>query len=411
MNFGKVGLRFLLVIACTAVLAGCFGGGGSAPPPPALKVTLSANPSHDWTAPYEFTFTATVENLGTDTPTYEWDFGDGSDRETGEGPKQHTYSQAGPYTVRVTVTAGSRTASATVTVGAWGLMGSSNIGLPPGEARKVVISGNYAYVSAGSGGLRIVDISNPRSPIRTSQTSGTGDVYMAQVAENKVYFASNQGIYSMCLPSGPPGQINSDPAFSLFVSGNYLYAGGGDGKLRRINLASNPPNLEATSAGFGATINDVHVSGDWVFAATNSDSTGIKIIRTNFSDNESPSYTVTEGLKTPQSVWVEGNYLYATFQGANGSLKIYSISNLPPGMVSEFTLGNWGGLDVIVKNGYAYVADGASGLRVLNVSNPSNPTEVIFFDTTGTAAGVWVDGYYAAVADWDQGLAVFCVGP
>ena len=32
---------------------------------------------------------------------------------------------------------------------------------------------------------------------------------------------------------------------------------------------------------------------------------------------------------------------------------------------------------------YAYVADGGSGLRVINVANPAAPTEVGFYDTPG----------------------------
>ncbi|MGQ9780390.1 MAG: PKD domain-containing protein [Bacillota bacterium] len=420
MFFKKAILKVLLLLALAGMLAGCFGRGGSTPPPPALKVTLSANPSHDWTAPYEFTFTATVENLGSDTPTYDWDFGDGSSHETGAGPKTHTYSQTGPYTARVTVTAGSRTANDTETVGAWGQMGTSTLSLPSGaEARKALISGNYAYVSAGSAGLKIVEINNPRNPnVVATIWGGSGDpsVYMAQVVGNDLYLATpGSGIYRVDITNplspGTPTQIDSNSAYSLFVSGNYLYAGGGDGKLRRINLASNPPNLEATSAGFGASINDVHLSGNWVFAATNSDTSGVKIIPSNFGNDANPSYTLTVNYKTPQSVWVEGNYAYVAFQSGTGSLKIYDVSGLPPGPVGEFTLGAWGSHDVIVKNGYAYVADGGSGLRVFNVSNPSTPTQVVVFDTTRTAAGVWVDGYYAAVADWDGGLAVFCVGP
>ncbi len=237
---------------------------------------------------------------------------------------------------------------------------------------------------------------------------------MAQVVGNNLYLASpGSGIWQVDIstPSSPgtPAQIDSNSAYSLFVSGNYLYAGGGDGRLRRINLDTS--TLEAASAAFGATIDDVHVSGGWVFAATNSDASGVKIIPSNFDNDANPSYTLTVNYKTPQSVWVEGNYVYVAFQSGTGSLKIYDVSGLPPGPVGEFTLGAWGSYDVMVKNGYAYVADGGSGLRVFDVSNPSTPTQVVVFGTTGTAAGVWADGYYAAVADWDQGLAVFCVGP
>jgi hypothetical protein len=45
---------------------------------------------------------------------------------------------------------------------------------------------------------------------------------------------------------------------------------------------------------------------------------------------------------------------------------------------------------------------GYAGLRVIDVSNPSNPREVGYFDTPGYAQGVYVSGNYAYVADGFQ---------
>ena len=39
---------------------------------------------------------------------------------------------------------------------------------------------------------------------------------------------------------------------------------------------------------------------------------------------------------------------------------------------------------VAVSGGYAYVADGYSGLRVVDVSDPANPVETGFYDTPDT---------------------------
>jgi len=62
------------------------------------------------------------------------------------------------------------------------------------------------------------------------------------------------------------------------------------------------------------------------------------------------------------------------------------------------TPGYAGAKDVAVAGGYAYVADGDAGLRVVDVSSPANPTEVSFYDTLGYANGVAVAGDYAYVA-------------
>jgi hypothetical protein len=64
---------------------------------------------------------------------------------------------------------------------------------------------------------------------------------------------------------------------------------------------------------------------------------------------------------------------------------------------------------VAVNGNYAYVADGDSGLRVISVSDPSNPVEVGHCETPGWAHGVAVSGDYVSVADYDSGLWVVSV--
>ena len=61
---------------------------------------------------------------------------------------------------------------------------------------------------------------------------------------------------------------------------------------------------------------------------------------------------------------------------------------------------------VYVSGGYAYVADWLSGLQVIDVSNPSSPVLAGSYDTPGNAYGVHVSGGYAYVADGVSGLQV-----
>jgi hypothetical protein len=55
--------------------------------------------------------------------------------------------------------------------------------------------------------------------------------------------------------------------------------------------------------------------------------------------------------------------------------------------------------DVEMVGNYAYVTLGASGLAVIDVSNPTNCVQVGGCDTSGEAIGVAVSGKYAYVAD------------
>ena len=54
---------------------------------------------------------------------------------------------------------------------------------------------------------------------------------------------------------------------------------------------------------------------------------------------------------------------------------------------------------VSIANGYAYVADDASGLQVIDISTPTAPVIVGSVDTPGMRMGVSVANGYAYVAD------------
>ncbi|MCS7250799.1 MAG: hypothetical protein NZ608_07800, partial [candidate division WOR-3 bacterium] len=63
--------------------------------------------------------------------------------------------------------------------------------------------------------------------------------------------------------------------------------------------------------------------------------------------------------------------------------------------------------DVYVYSSYCYVADGRAGLMIIDVSNPSNPIEVGYYDTPGYARDVYVYSSYCYVADGDAGLQIY----
>jgi subtilisin family serine protease len=65
--------------------------------------------------------------------------------------------------------------------------------------------------------------------------------------------------------------------------------------------------------------------------------------------------------------------------------------------------------DIVVKGGYAYVADGAYGFKVLSLADPASPELVGSYSTSGDARGVDVEGNYAYVADYENGLFIIDV--
>ncbi|HHT9126406.1 MAG TPA: PDZ domain-containing protein, partial [Candidatus Brocadiia bacterium] len=89
-------------------------------------------------------------------------------------------------------------------------------------------------------------------------------------------------------------------------------------------------------------------------------------------------------------------------------LQIINVSNpAKPTLLGSYdTPGS--ALGVYVSGTTAYVADGLSGLQIINVSNPAYPAR-LSYDTPGSAWGVYVSGTTAYVADWESGLQIINV--
>lgn len=137
----------------------------------------------------------------------------------------------------------------------------------------------------------------------------------------------------------------------------------------------------------------------------------------NDSQVESASYNIQGPLLTEigSYVWppnngascvrVIGNYAYV---GAGTRLRIMDVSN--PSNITE--LGSCyvdGALDIKIANGYAYVVALTSGLKIVDISNPSNPFVVGSLDTPGYANGVDVVANRAYVCDEAHGLHIIDV--
>ena len=104
------------------------------------------------------------------------------------------------------------------------------------------------------------------------------------------------------------------------------------------------------------------------------------------------------------AVALQGDYAYT---GAGQRLLILNVSN--PSLPK---LTGWTDLlpeaitDVAVVGDYAYIADYESGLRIIDVSDPTSPTEAGFYDTSSYAEALSIVGNYAYVADGWDGLRV-----
>jgi hypothetical protein len=106
-------------------------------------------------------------------------------------------------------------------------------------------------------------------------------------------------------------------------------------------------------------------------------------------------------------VWAAGGIAYVA--DYTSGLQVLNVTNprQPTLLGSHDTLGN--ATAVWVAGGIAYLADFGAGLEVLNVTNPRVPNLLGTYDTPGLALGVWADGSCVCLADYNAGLQVINV--
>ncbi|MCX7785614.1 MAG: hypothetical protein N2201_05235, partial [candidate division WOR-3 bacterium] len=96
------------------------------------------------------------------------------------------------------------------------------------------------------------------------------------------------------------------------------------------------------------------------------------------------------------------------FLGSGGGVYILNVANPlnPINLIGQNfrTRGVvWG---LFYLNNRLYIADGYAGLEIWDVTNPSSPTKLGYCDTPGKAQSVYVSGSYAYVADGTSGLRI-----
>ncbi|MFQ5455595.1 MAG: choice-of-anchor D domain-containing protein [Nitrospirota bacterium] len=104
------------------------------------------------------------------------------------------------------------------------------------------------------------------------------------------------------------------------------------------------------------------------------------------------------------NVYVSGNYAYIA-DGDSG-LQVIDISSPSSPVLAGSYDTSGESIGVYVSGNYAYIADGDSGLQVIDISSPSSPVLTGSYDTSGESIGVYVSGRYAYIADGDSGLQV-----
>jgi len=304
------------------------------------------------------------------------------------------------------------------------------------ENNRAVVAGNYSL-------LFQVDISDPESPETTAQYQDWGWAYDIAVSGNLAAVAEwRDGFRAVDItdPSRPVevARSSAEMANAIAISDGYAYMLNGDMGLFIYDLAPDAGRLQVGFYETGYTNWDLAIQDRTAYIVNqarqlvvidcndpaNLHQVGflqmeeiprVIIVKDGIAYLASTKLSVVdvsdlaniqiiEEMDTPCIVdmVIEGDYLYAAQNSEvpeECGLTILDVSN--GGGVQEVGSLNTGNQNsgIAVKDGYAFIADGSNGIRMVDARNPSDPVELEVFDTPGSATKIQEQNGYLYVAD------------
>jgi hypothetical protein len=258
----------------------------------------------------------------------------------------------------------------------------------------LAISGDYAYVGDQIPGVvHIIDISTPSNPVEIGWILGPGEFINAlAVIGDTLCIGSEEAFeiefYDVSDPENAVyiGSYMSGPTTEVRYSNGLMYVGVRWPPYFRIFDLSRPLwDIEVGSLDRKSIIYGIAVLDSLAFLA-NKD--GIYVV--DISRAAHPEEVSHIDKREAYSIDISGNYAYASAKG----LWIVDISSLHSlEEVSHFPTGGYA-YDVDQCGNYAYLADGFAGLWVIDVSDPTFPKSIGNFPTQGFTFDVTVSGRY-----------------
>jgi hypothetical protein len=236
-------------------------------------------------------------------------------------------------------------------------------------------------------------VDNAQEPVQINATIRPGLTYEGGMASAEITILDWQGV------SGTIVGVECPDLFNNVVLFNYTSPGPNPDEYVFSGEIGNP--LLAPAGEYKILLAALdQATGTLIYNETS-------VIVENIPDNPvdvSPPGLGCEG----KDVFVEGNYAYVA-SGAAG-LKIFDIT-IPESSFLVKTVATPYAEGVFVIYGNAFVACETAGLVIIDVDPVGSASIIKTVDTPGSAYGVYVDGDRAYVADYDAGLQIIDILP
>ncbi len=267
-----------------------------------------------------------------------------------------------------------------------------------GDYYVIEIAGDYAYIGNYDVGLQIVDISNPNNPFEVSLHSINGEPNNVAVSGDYAYVTTGGSpgmeIIDISDPVNPVTVSNYNPisdAFSISVSEGYAYVvSSGIMHIIDVNTPENPVGVGS----FGSeenSVKDILIEDNIAFAIVEN---SLQVL--NISDPENLSILGTCDInENIYCLSISGNYAYT---GSNSALHTVNISDHTDPILSSTLNTDANIANVSSSNNFVFVTSWDASLHVIDASNPESPEAVAVYDSpNANPRYVTIDGNYAYV--------------
>ncbi|MFX1509363.1 MAG: fibronectin type III domain-containing protein [Promethearchaeota archaeon] len=267
----------------------------------------------------------------------------------------------------------------------------------PGNATDVLVEGSLAYVADGPSGIHIVDVSDPTAISVLGSCNTPGNARRLALQGKTLFVADEDGgvrVIDVSDPTHPTNvtSLTAPIAYDVALYGGILVVGTNLGvqTFKIGNFVSTLAPQGIYSGGYEFW--DVKVQGDIAYIAAGEDG----LVALDVSNPAAPVFLdshVTGSNRFYRKLDIQGHLAVVADYGSGGA-RIYDISD-PTNLHYISTYGLGWATDIAIYGEVIFVADGAAGIYLANISTPSTPVGIDSYDLgTSNVTGLAVQGHF-----------------
>ena len=279
------------------------------------------------------------------------------------------------------------------------------VGLGIHVGYSVYVESNLVFVTNNDGTV-ILDASNPVNPRRLGIVATSDGAFGVTVKNDLAYIASDSNGFIIANISDPENPLITDQyndggsANSVCTNGSYAYVTEYPHGMEIFDI-SNPADItKVTEYDDGGEFREVAIKNNFIYLPDSG--RGLKVL--NVTDPSSPKLISTSPIPAPIDIYIYNELL---FLGCHRyGVYIFDIST----PYSPIQLGNYHKPDgeaygVTGNTTHLYVADLQLGAFLLNITDPSHPTELASY-SNAAPHDIIFDGINVYLADQDKELII-----